>query len=183
MRSKTLAATAAALALMGCNEGSNPYAPDDVPALVAAAASQNTTQIKATVGFIANNPCNGDIIAGSGNLHIVVHQVFPNASGGFPGFGDHYLDKLNGKGTGAPSGLAYNVRADGAFTGINGVFRVNPANGAIVLQDDVRFVFDPIGAGSRGQKFTARLHTGTTIAFVSGNVNVHVQFDPGTCRN
>lgn len=68
-----------------------------------------TTTTNETIPFTGNafNPCNGDQVTFSGNLH-VVNTMTTNASGG-----THLKTHINYQsvtGTGIPSGITYNVR-------------------------------------------------------------------------
>lgn len=68
-----------------------------------------TTTTSETIPFTSNlfNPCNGDQVTFSGNLHVTNSMTF-DASGG-----THlktHINYQNVTGTGIPSGLTYNVR-------------------------------------------------------------------------
>jgi hypothetical protein len=80
-----------------------------VPATSSAAVIQNMT-VPLNVSFF--NPCTGDLINFSGNIHFVVAET-PDASGGFH---FHFDDNVSGvTGVGIPSGTTYHGVGGGWF--------------------------------------------------------------------
>ena len=77
--------------------------------LTAAAASQAAVVLNDTfpISGTVINPCNGELVPFTGDVHIVIRET-TNGAGGF-NFGIH--ENIHATGTGAPSGAKYELNA------------------------------------------------------------------------